>query len=109
MVPFFENLLQGTGHIQAGRHPRQRRHTGPIGRTVDFAQVHMRINDARHKQQPLQVFHRLGTPGKISADSRNPAVLHRHVHHIVPTVLRIHDVTVLKENIPHGFVLRKEF
>ena len=67
--------------------------------------MHVCINDARHKEQSFNILHHLGSAAEIFTHGGNTSRFHRHVHHVVATVQRIHDVTVLKKDVPHGFVL----
>ena len=101
-----EDVVQGTCHIKARRHPLHREHPRTVGRTPHGAQMNVTIDDARLQHESREVNGFFCFPGEFSAHGSYFAFSDRHVGDAVHVIQRIHDMCVTQQQIVHGFLLK---
>ena len=96
-----QDVRHRSGHVEAGRHARERRHAHAVGRPEGAAEVQMRVDEPRAHHETRAV----GFLGCVSlvmrGDGRDPSVFDHHVRDAVKAVFRVDDPAAAQNTIRH--------
>ena len=100
-----EDFVDGTRHVEAGRHAGGSRHARAVSRAEHAAEMQMGIDEAGHDDEAREVLDFGSFALEVRSDGCNAAVLDGHVHDAVSAVDRVHDTGILEKTIPHNLIL----
>ena len=98
---FFQNAVQGTGHVQAGRDTFHRQHAMTVMRAVHTTDMHVRVDDTGLQDHARVVIFFCTGLFDLRRNQGNLTVFDGHISHRVKTVHRIDDTSTAKYAIKH--------